>query len=150
MYFSIEFTGGLPPVNLTSLRKFLLFCLRVLACILVDSAILVGSFHEVGKLPSSFCRELSLGSLFLHVFEPVQHVVLFKPVLRRAPMPGVHEVHHLFVLDPPAFFLCHIWSELVVDTQTDDVVSTREDFGAIAGRLLIVTVKGDEVTGVKA
>ena len=44
---------------------------------------------------------------FLRVLVPVEHIVLFKPVLGGPTMVLFHESHHLIILGLPSFVLCH-------------------------------------------
>ena len=53
--------------------------------------------------------------------QPVQHVMLLNPVLRRIPMIGLHEAHHLLIPRSPPFILSHIIflnHQLIIHIQT--------------------------------
>ena len=75
--------------------------------VLVQSPIFISDLHQLVESFKPFSRKVAFNYPFLLGLEPIEHVVLFKPVLGRATMVGFHKSHYLLILQLPLFILCH-------------------------------------------
>lgn len=82
---------------------------------MVRAAVFVGEGKELVEEFDSFWRIVAFGDHFLGMFEPVKHVVLFKPMFGGASVIGLHKGHQLLILQKPSFILGHNSPQIFFD-----------------------------------